>query len=33
MAKIVVFGVGIRGKRYVSNPYIKSDVIAFVDVK
>ena len=31
MKKIVVFGAGIRGKRYVSNPYIKSDVIAFVD--
>ena len=31
MKKIVVFGAGIRGKCYISNPYIKSDIVAIVD--
>ena len=31
MSKIIIFGAGVMGKRYASDPFIKNDIIAFVD--
>ena len=31
MSKIIIFGAGVMGKRYASDPFIKNDIVAFVD--